>query len=130
YKRGKSTLINALLGGPILPMAVVPLTSIVTEVRYRSEPGITIEHLDGRREEIATEELAGFVTEPGNPLNQKRVRRAVVPPPSPFLRQGVGIVDTPGVGSIFEHNSELTYEFLAESDAVIVVLGADQPLSS
>jgi len=130
YKRGKSTLINALLGRQVLPMAVVPLTSVVTEVRYREEPGVTIEFLDGRSQAIGPEELSSFVTEPGNPRNAKGVRRAIVHEPSSLLREGVTMVDTPGVGSVFRHNSEVTYEFLEESDAVVFVLAADQPLGS
>jgi GTPase Era involved in 16S rRNA processing len=58
------------------------------------------------------------------------VRRAVLHDPAPLLAGGVTILDTPGVGSVFDHNTEMTYGFLEESDAVIVVLAADQPLSS
>ncbi len=130
YKRGKSTLINALLGHPVLPMAVVPLTSIVTEVRHRADPGAAIEFLGGRSLEIRVDELAAYVTEPENPRNHKRVRRAIVHDPAPLLAEGVSVLDTPGVGSVFEHNTELTYEILEESDAVIIVLAADQPLSA
>lgn len=130
YKRGKSTLINALLGEPILPMGVVPLTSVVTELRYCAEAGVTIEFLDGLAREITHSELPEYVTEPGNPRNQRKVRRAVVYHAAPLLRDGAIVVDTPGVGSVFEHNSDTTYQFLAEADAVVIVLAADQPLSS
>ena len=34
FKRGKSTLLNALVGEPVLPVGVQPVTSIVTTVRY------------------------------------------------------------------------------------------------
>lgn len=130
YKRGKSTLINALLGAPVLPMAVVPLTSVITEVAFGTEPGATIEFLDGRRETVVLDALPDFVTESGNPRNAKRVRRATVHHPAPLLREGVIIVDTPGVGSIFEHNTDATYAFLDEADAVVIVLAVDQPLSA
>jgi len=130
YKRGKSTLINALLGKSVLPMGVVPLTSVVTELRYRAEAGIEIEFLDGRSQAIKPDDLPDYVTEPGNPRNVRQVRRAVVFEPSHLLQEGVTIVDTPGVGSVFQHNSEVTYQFLEESDAVVIVLAADQPLSS
>jgi small GTP-binding protein len=130
YKRGKSTLINALLGAEVLPMGVVPLTSIVTEVRHRTESRATIEFLDGRSDSIGVDDLPAYVTEPENPRNEKGVRRAVVHDPAPLLAEGVTILDTPGVGSVFEHNTELTYESLEESDAVIIVLAADQPLSA
>lgn len=130
YKRGKSTLINALLGHAALPVGVVPLTSVATEVRHRPVPGVEIEFLDGRREAVATETLPDYVSEAGNPRNQRGVRRAVLFDPAPILAAGVTIVDTPGVGSVFRHNTERTYEILEESDAVVFVLAADQPLSA
>jgi GTP-binding protein EngB required for normal cell division len=130
YKRGKSTLINALLGHAALPVGVVPLTSVATEVRHRPAPGAEIEFLDDRRETVPVETLPDYVSEAGNPRNQKGVRRAVLYDPAPILAAGVTIVDTPGVGSVFRHNTERTYEVLEETDAVVFVLAADQPLSA
>jgi hypothetical protein len=34
FKRGKSTLLNALVGAEVLPIGVVPVTAIVTVLRY------------------------------------------------------------------------------------------------
>jgi dynamin family protein len=34
FKRGKSTLLNALVGRPLLPTGVVPVTSVPTVLRY------------------------------------------------------------------------------------------------
>jgi GTP-binding protein EngB required for normal cell division len=130
YKRGKSTLINALLGHGALPVGVVPLTSVATEVRHRPTAGAEIEFLDGRREAVAAESLPDYVSEAGNPRNERGVRRAVLYDPAAILAAGVTIVDTPGVGSVFRHNTERTYEILEESDAVVFVLAADQPLSA
>jgi ribosome biogenesis GTPase A len=130
YKRGKTTLVNALLGAPALPMAVVPLTSIVTEVQHGAMPEARIEFLSGESRSVAFDDLPAYVTEPENPQNRKGVRRAIVRHPAPLLSEGVTIVDTPGIGSVFEHNSEVTYQFLEESDAVVIVLAADQPLSA
>jgi len=130
YKRGKTTLINALLGTPVLPMAVVPLTSIVTEVQHGATPEARVEFLSGESRPVPFEELPAYVTEPENPQNRKGVRRAIVRHPARLLSEGVTIVDTPGIGSVFEHNSEVTYQFLEESDAVVIVLAADQPLSA
>jgi len=55
FKRGKSTLINALIGRALLPTGVVPLTSFVTLVQYGAHPAASLEFLDGRRCEIAPE---------------------------------------------------------------------------
>ena len=130
YKRGKSTLINALLGRPVLPMGVVPLTSVVTEVRFDAEAAATIEFSDGRSRHIPTDALPDFVTEPGNPRNRLGVRGAIVHDPAAFLAEGVVVRDTPGIGSALDHNTRLTYDSLDESDAVVMVLAADQPLSA
>ncbi len=130
YKRGKSTLINALLGRQVLPMGVVPLTSVITEVAFAPEPQVEVEFTDGRREGVPVEHLSQYVTETGNPRNVKAVKRTCLLLPSALLQAGVTVVDTPGVGSVLEHNTEVTYDFLAESDAVVIVLAADQPLSA
>jgi small GTP-binding protein len=130
YKRGKTTLINALLGEPVLPMAVVPLTSVVTEVQHGTTPEARIEFLRGGSRSVPLDKLPAYVTEPENPQNRLGVARAVVRYPARLLAEGVTIVDTPGIGSVFEHNSEVTYRFLEESDAVVIVLAADQPLTA
>jgi septin family protein len=78
FKRGKTTLINALLGAEILPTAVVPLTSIATILKHGEELKITVYFSDGRVNEIEPENLPEYVTEKGNPKNQKDVREVVI----------------------------------------------------
>src|SRR5712691_3520238 len=78
FKRGKSTLINALLGQEVLPTAVVPLTSIVTAVTWGSEPRAEVRFADGRVEQIDARDLARFVTERENPENRLGVDRVLV----------------------------------------------------
>ncbi len=129
FKRGKTTFINALLGEPLLPTAVVPLTSIVTMMRYGPEERVEVIFEDGRIERISMQELHLFVTERGNPGNEKGVKRVEVSYPSPFLQDGVYLVDTPGVGSVFANNTEVTYSFMPKADAAIFLLAADPPIS-
>ncbi len=130
FKRGKSTLINALLGAEILPTAIVPLTSIVTRIGYGEVPAAVVHYLDGRREEIPLEDIQRFVTERANPRNGLQVKEVEVFYPSTLLRDGVRIIDTPGVGSVFDHNTEVAYNYLPHVDAGIFVLTADPPLSA
>lgn len=129
FKRGKSTLINALLGKDILPTAVVPLTSIVTILHYGREQKFTVSFADGHEEIIRHEQLPEYVTERLNPQNVKNVERVDVELPNKFLESGVYLVDTPGVGSIYVHNTDAANHFLPESDATIFLMTADQPLS-
>ncbi len=129
FKRGKTSLINALLGADILPVAVVPLTSIVTIMKYGEALRVNVLFNDGRTAEIKPESLPEYVTEKGNPKNIKDVSEVVITYPSPYLKDGVRLIDTPGVGSIYEHNTDVAYQYLPKSDAVLFLLSVDQPMS-
>lgn len=129
FKRGKSTLVNALLGATVLPTGVIPLTCITTVIRYGEGPAIFILFQDGRKEQMEIAQLEKYVTERGNPKNTLAVDLVEVQYPSSLLKDSVRIVDTPGTGSINLHNTETTYSFLPEADAALFVLSADQPAS-
>ncbi len=129
FKRGKSTLVNALIGEAILPTAVVPLTSIVTILRYGPVEEIIATFTNGTREVISRDELPEYVTEKRNPQNVRKVQSVDIELPVAFLEGGVQLVDTPGVGSIYSHNTDAANHFLPESDATIFLMTADQPLS-
>ncbi len=130
FKRGKSTLINALLGEELLPMAVIPLTSVVTILGYGEKLEIEVRFLDNRSHFIAKEELIDYITEKGNPQNRKGVKEVEIRFPSAYLQDGVRIIDTPGVGSVYSHNTEVAYNFLPEVDAAVFVVTVDPPLSA
>lgn len=129
FKRGKTSLINALLGIDILPVAVVPLTSIVTVIIYGETLNIKVFFNDGRVEEIKPDSLPEYVTEKGNPKNIKNVSEVIITFPSPYLKDGVRLIDTPGVGSIYQHNTDVAYQYLPKSDAAMFLLSVDQPMS-
>jgi len=129
FKRGKTTLINALLGRALLPAAVVPLTSVVTILEYAPDESITIHFLDGSAQEIRADELAEYVTERGNPENRRGVAVATVGLPAPLLREGLRLIDTPGVGSVHLHNTEVAYSFIRHVDGAVFLVTADPPVS-
>lgn len=129
FKRGKTTFINALLGEDLLPSAVVPLTSVVTILRFGLQRQVTVEFLDGHSETIPVEGLPEYVTERGNPENRRQVKVVYVNVPSPLLRGGLQLVDTPGVGSVYDHNTEATREFLPHVDGAILLVASDPPIS-
>lgn len=130
FKRGKSTLINALLGEAVLPTAIVPLTSVVTILGYGERLRIQVHFLNGKTREISKEELADYITEKGNPQNRKGVREVEIAYPLDYLKDGVRIIDTPGVGSIYTHNTDVAYNYLPQVDAAIFVVTVDPPLSA
>lgn len=129
FKRGKSTLINALLGAEVLSAGVLPLTAVATELSY-GEPGATVEYLDGRGERIEVVSVADFVTEARNPGNERGVRRVEVQGRWPLLEPGVVLVDTPGIGSVHAHNTEAARAALLDADGAVLVMSADAPISA
>jgi small GTP-binding protein len=130
FKRGKSTLINALLGEAVLPTAIVPLTSVVTILGYGESLKIAVHFQNGQTREITQPELADYITEKGNPQNRKGVREVEIAYPSDYLKDGVRIIDTPGVGSVYAHNTDVAYNYLPQVDAAIFVVTVDPPLSA
>lgn len=129
FKRGKSTFINALLGESILPTAIVPLTSVVTILRYGPERKVEVHYQNDKKEAIDLADLPSFITERGNPQNKRGVKEVTVFFPSEYLQGGVRIIDTPGVGSVYRHNTDVAYNYLPYVDAGIFVVSADPPLS-
>ncbi|GIL25452.1 dynamin family protein [Actinocatenispora comari] len=128
-KRGKSTLINALLGRPLLPSGVTPVTALPTELRYGQTEQLVVSYLDGTSAHRPLADLPRFVTEQHNPGNVLEVARVTAYLPAPALADGVEIVDTPGTGSVFAHNTTEATAVLSTMDAAVLVLSADPPLS-
>ena len=129
FKRGKTTLINSLVGNAILPSSVVPLTSIVTILKFGAEIRCTIFMKNGTEQNVNLEKIHDYVTESGNPENRRGVKCACIEYPIPLLEEGMQLVDTPGIGSTFLHNTETTYEFLDHLDAAVFLMSADVPIS-
>lgn len=129
FKRGKSSVVNALLGAEVLPTGVVPLTSIVTLLRHGALQGAEVRFEDGHREQIALDQLADYVTERANPRNVKHVHEVEVTYPAPWLGEGFRLIDTPGIGSAYSHNTDVTHAYLPQADAVIFVASVEQPVT-
>jgi len=128
FKRGKTTLINALIGQELLPSAIVPLTAVVTIIQYAPSQSVRIHFSDGRQQEVTPAELPAFVTEKGNPANKRGVAAAEVGVPCELLASGLRLIDTPGVGSVHAHNTQTAYAFIPHIDAAIFMLTADPPI--
>ena len=136
FKRGKSTLLNALLGEDILPSSVIPLTAIPTFIRHGEERTVQVHYQDrGREETIACHSpeemnrtLLEFVSEEANPKNRKGIASVEITHPSRILRDVI-LIDTPGIGSTHRHNTEMTLNFLPQCDAALFLVSADPPIT-
>uniref|UniRef100_A0A7C4LK29 Dynamin N-terminal domain-containing protein n=1 Tax=Schlesneria paludicola TaxID=360056 RepID=A0A7C4LK29_9PLAN len=130
-KRGKSTLINALLGRKddlIAPVDKLPVSSAISRFRYADREQAVVVFRDGRRQPIGFERIREFVTEDHNRENVKAVDVVEIEGPFPGLQAGLELVDTPGAGSIHEHHDALLHAFIPQADAVIFLVTARMPL--
>ena len=132
FKKGKSALINALLGSPVCPVDDDLATMAVTVVRYADQPrAIVRRREDGELiEEAITAEDAGlWVAERDGDDRRRGVELVEVGLPNAFLERGIALVDTPGVGGLNAAHAAATLAFLPSADALIFVTDASAELS-
>ena len=132
-KRGKSTLVNALLDRPVLPTGVTPLTSVATTVRATTTG--EAEHVEvwtaGKRQRRPLDALAAYVTETCNPHNRKQVSAVIVALEGTDLTPvPVELIDSPGLGSVYAHNTDEARRAIQTLDAAILVLAVDPPITA
>jgi len=139
FKRGKSTVLNALLGQSVLPIGVVPVTAIPTfleSCNSGTASKLRVTYVSGEVEEFELknadalrDRLTAFVTEEANPRNILNVARVDVFLPAELLKRGVVLIDTPGVGSTHRHQTAAADAVLPECDAALLVVSADPPIT-
>lgn len=130
FKRGKSTVINALLGREIMPADILPCSATMNRVTYDLQPHAQVIKNDGSVLEIPVDEIADYVTKT-NDENAKRaemVDEAIVYYPCQFCQNGVDIVDTPGLNDD-ERMDKISEEIIPKLDAVIMVIVPGAPFS-
>jgi len=134
FKQGKSSLVNGLLGEAICPVDDDLATAAITLVRHGEPPSAVARRRgdDGTQvsEDVPIDELGRWVSEAGNPGNEKRVERLDVTLPSPVLAQGLALVDTPGMGGLGAGHAAATLSFLPFADGLLFVSDSSSELTS
>ena len=137
FKRGKSTLLNALLGDKLLPTDILPVTAIPTFIgASESVEALVAFEFDADPVKFVPSSdqsmggfLSDYVTEKGNPNNQRQVTRVEIGHHAEMLKQGVILIDTPGIGSTHKHNTEVAYQILPQCDAALFLVSPDPPIT-
>src|SRR5215204_4345745 len=132
FKQGKSSLVNGLLGQAVCPVDDDLATSAITLVRYGEQPGAVLRSKDASSPTgpIPITELHQWVSEEGNPGNHKLVERVEITVPSAILKQGLVIVDTPGMGGLGAGHAAATLAFLPFADGLVLASDASSELSA
>ena len=130
FKRGKSTLINALLGEEVLPADVLPATATLNRVTYSDNPYVEVEYKDGSSERVDINKLADYVTKLSYESEKRAetVKQATVYYSTDFCKNNVDIIDTPGLNDD-EQMTNVTLSILPEIDAAVFVISANSPFS-
>lgn len=137
FKQGKSKLINAIVNAPVCPIDDDIATSVPTAVGFGEQPAAFVivrddepQNGDGSptftRQPIPLEELATYVSELGNPSNERHLLGAEVVLPREILRGGLRLIDSPGVGGVDGNHALTTLTALASAHAVLLVSDASQ----
>ena len=132
-KRGKSSLINALLRRPgLLPVDSDIATSVhITVFAAESEQAIVVDetHPEGFAVPLADiGEYAALDPQTGE-MRHAGVREVSVGLPEPLLRSGLDLIDTPGVGGLVAGHAALTLAALSLADALLFVVNGQSELT-
>lgn len=131
FSTGKSTFINALLQKAILPSKVTPTTATINFIRHLEEgPGYevaVVNYMDGRAEEVSFAHLDDYVTEMSQQIEvATEVRHVDLFIDSPYLEDGVVIVDTPGLQALHAEHEKITKQQIKRSHASIFLSNMEQ----
>jgi signal recognition particle receptor subunit beta len=134
FKQGKSSSINALIDEPkLFPVDVDIATNLVTTITYGEKEEYTVflgEYGKAQPKKIGRHEIADYVTERANKGNIKQAQLMEIKFPSPKLKEGLVLADTPGVGGLNEKHTLLSYTFIPNADVILFVSDALVPLTT
>jgi small GTP-binding protein len=128
FKAGKSSFINSILGQKILPTGIVPVTNVVTIVENCQNLEVFVYFTDNTVKKIMPEQLKYWISEEENSKNQKNVKKVIIKYPLDFDAD-IRLIDTPGLNSVFEHNSQETIKWLPNIGVSLILISATNPLS-
>ena len=124
-KRGKSSLVNALMRYPDLSPTGVEVVTGAPIVLFRSPTpeGFIYRYGDTEAQHCTFDEARTLATVAGNPMNEQNIRTVHLGIDRELLDRFT-VVDTPGVGGLESGHAALTLQSLRDADALLFVLEA------
>ena len=130
FNRGKTSIMNSIMGSSRLPVGIVPLTSVITTVSYGTTEKVVLRfNKSSLISDVPIDALPQYVTQEGNPSNVRGIKMAEVHLRAEIFRRGFYFVDTPGLGSAIVENTRTTEAFLPEADAFLLVTSYESALT-
>jgi GTPase SAR1 family protein len=129
FKRGKSSLVNALLGTSILPIGDLPETAAIHVLIHGEAPSVKIVKADGSVTALPFEPQTFRSLSAQSDFDPKTVDYVEVRMPSDLLAHRLVLVDTPGVSDLSLERADITYNYIPRADAVVFVIDITQPFN-
>lgn len=131
FSSGKSTFINALLRKKLLPAKVRPTTAIINIIED-GEPEATVLYKDKKVKKITIEEIQDFATalNENGEKEASKIDHMLIKYPCEYTKEGVKIIDTPGVEDLDKSREDITYQMIPNADASILLLDARRALKN
>ena len=131
FKRGKSTFINALLDIPLCPTDEHIATSTVSIIKYGEKHKVTrfYDTENGvKEEEIEYEQIKQYAK--GSNLEIDNTVMLVIEVPCARLKNGLTIIDTPGVGGLNPRHRFLTLSAISKTDTIFYMVSVGEPMTT
>lgn len=131
FSRGKSTLINRLVGKDFLPVGNMPTTAVLTRIRHRKEEALVSFDKAGQRLKSLPLSRAAWDGLTAENFGGKEPEGTVlVGVNAPWLeRNGIELMDTPGAGDLDNRRAQVIGEALLGADGAVITVSATSPLS-
>lgn len=135
-KKGKSSLLNAIIGQEILPVNSKIATAQVFRISNRTHESFELVFTDCTRQRISKDELSCYGSQvdanlQGEPIFHNRTLSYIqVNVPIAFLPKGVSLVDTPGLGALYKSHEWITQNYLRNASAILFVLDPERPIEA
>lgn len=131
FSRGKSTLINRILGQDILPAATLPTTALLTKIVYGSKPMMSVCGKDGKKiKDLPLREESWEGLTAANFGEEEPEGLVVVQYPDKWMGEyAVDFIDTPGAGDLEEKRARVIERAMVNADSAVICIDANKALS-
>ncbi|SDW14843.1 Dynamin family protein [Lachnospiraceae bacterium KHCPX20] len=143
FSRGKSMLVNAIIGKKLLPSSKNPTTATLNIIEDGTDiPEYCVFYHDGTKKDLSGEEFLELVAPDGRDIKPteinkfysestklQQIHHVRIKVDNRMGKNGITIVDTPGVNDVDERREQITYKFIPNADAALIVCSSTQQLS-
>lgn len=127
FKRGKSTIINALLGKKLAPINVTPETYTINEISFGHTQTVEAILENGQRVPLVLEDITRENLEKRMKLFPAKISCVQIKDNAPILKS-MRIVDTPGLSDL-ESLDKQVQDYIVNADAIMYAASCLLPFS-